>query len=569
MKNNICQVLKLVCLFFLLLMATTSAYIWYNFGTISPEQILIMDKHTLSMPWVQITSLFIIAISLALTFVVKKYCNFQLTILISTVSFAFFVFVFGIIEYIKNNISYSNFYEEHFVSVNNEDIKFPEQKRNLILVYVEGLDDGYISKEITPFLYKLQEDNMSFTGFYQMSSASNTLKAQFTGLCGMPLKQGLLDTEDLLNFFSTLTCVPDILQKAGYNSSYLKAAYIMFSRADEFAKQHSYDNIKGYDQLKPLMQQKFDQIDGSKFGGMRDKVLFEAAKDELLSLKQPFFLTLTTLDTHSTPTYFLDPDCKPEYNDERDAVKCADNNLKNFVNWLKKQDFYDNTTVIIMGDHLYPKSSRFGTEIYNVVLNPYTKLQPQDHEWTTYDLAPTILTSIGVDVSKLGIGRSLFVDEPTLFEKYQNKFNSTLLAKNKLYQSFTDNFVLNYSFNLYNNGEDLTPESISKYIDLGNRNPYTRITAMSFTLSNTQNKAYTMYMSCMGLNKKFSILVNDKEVYSYNGKKNKSAMIVKNIVATIPEGVIKDDGKAVVKIVTDKVSRNYPFGLFIHSMSIK
>ena len=134
---------------------------------------------------------------------------------------------------------------------------------------------------------------------------------------------------------------------------------------------------------------------GNEFGGLKDRVLFELAKNEISKLPEPFFVSLTTLDTHISPNPYYDPECERKFNDFRDAVYCTGEIVGNFINWLKKQPYWDRTTIVIMGDH--QAASRFlsKSEVYNVFINSKQTTNLNNRKFTTYDFAPTILEATG------------------------------------------------------------------------------------------------------------------------------------------------------------------------------
>ena len=152
---------------------------------------------------------------------------------------------------------------------------------------------------------------------------------------------------------------------------------------------------------------------------------------------------MITLDTHS-PDVYLDKQCEKRFNDRRDIVRCADDMAAEFLEWLQAQDFYENTTVVVIGDHpetgrnhLYPE--RKNRKIVQFILNPAENVTAKPHEvWSTIDLAPTILDVLGVESSAegFGLGRSLVREKPTLYEKYRDRLSNEMLKSSHLYDTF-------------------------------------------------------------------------------------------------------------------------------------
>jgi hypothetical protein len=97
-----------------------------------------------------------------------------------------------------------------------------------------------------------------------------------------------------------------------------------------------------------------------------------------------------------------------------------------FVQWIKEQDFYENTTIVISGDHLTMDSEfladidpEYTRTVYNCIINSAVQpVQEKNREFGTYDMYPTTLAAMGVkiDGDRLGLGTNLFSDKKTLTE---------------------------------------------------------------------------------------------------------------------------------------------------------
>ncbi len=539
------KILKISAVYICVLLGCIATYVFWAHGKIVVEQVFFLDETVLQMSWVKKIALIIILISLALSFAIFLLKSPKIKFMISVLAILLFVYVFSVFDYIRYNISFSDFYEKEYKPFVLEGGSFPKDKRNLIMVYLESMEQDYAGKDVKPYLDELQKDNTGLFGFKQLKTTNMTIGSQFAGLCGLPLKKIRLNT-DFYNFKPNIVCVPDILKKAGYNLSYLKAAKISFSGAEMFAKQHSFDNVKGYEELAPTLRKSFSDVEGNNFGGLKDRMLFEAAKSELKNLKQPFMLVLTTLDMHSSPNYFLDEGCETKFGDIRDAVGCVERNVKDFVEWLKKQEFYENTTIILSGDHIgnfesmLPSSS---ASTYNTIINSASKNLLKKHLWTTYDLAPTILNSLGFDVAHLGLGRSLYRDENTLFEKYGNVFEFKAMSKNKLYDKLSKNNKKKYSYKNYALGKVLTNKQIGKYIDMGNNKFCNSASIMSLDIGNDFPENMTLKADIKAFVFEFDILLNGNIIFSHNDKKSKATKI--NV--PIKKEWLGNDGKIIIE----------------------
>lgn len=62
-------------------------------------------------------------------------------------------------------------------------------------------------------------------------------------------------------------------------------------------------------------------------------------------------MPLLTVDTHHIGGCICQL-CGDEYEDDTaNVVACADQQVYEFVEWIKQQDFYENTTIVITGNH--------------------------------------------------------------------------------------------------------------------------------------------------------------------------------------------------------------------------
>jgi phosphoglycerol transferase len=115
-----------------------------------------------------------------------------------------------------------------------------------------------------------------------------------------------------------------------------------------------------------------------------------------------------------------------------------------FLSWMKEQPFYENTTVILCGDHLTMDSDFFDDldpeyqrSVFNLFLNTNKKtVNNQNRQFSAMDMFPTTLSALGVKISgnRLGLGTNLFSKEPTIIEKLgYDTFESELMKRSKFY----------------------------------------------------------------------------------------------------------------------------------------
>lgn len=85
------------------------------------------------------------------------------------------------------------------------------------------------------------------------------------------------------------------------------------------------------------------------------------------------------MDTHFKDGY-LDEDCMNKYETSLSNVyACSSKRVSDFINWIKSNDFYKNTTIVVLGDHLTMQNSyyngykNFNRTMYNAFINSKQK----------------------------------------------------------------------------------------------------------------------------------------------------------------------------------------------------
>jgi phosphoglycerol transferase len=184
---------------------------------------------------------------------------------------------------------------------------------------------------------------------------------------------------------------------------------------------------------------------------MEDEYLFQYAKQELTNIskqEKPFAFTMLTVDTHAWGGYICDL-CGDEYEKQYDNVyTCASKQIYDFVRWIQEQPFYENTTIVITGDHLTMDSEYitrtvdegYDRRVYNCFIN--SRVEPEqakNRDFSTLDMLPTILASLGckIDGNRLGLGTNLFSHAPTLCEIMgKDALNDELSKRSEYYDNF-------------------------------------------------------------------------------------------------------------------------------------
>ena len=110
------------------------------------------------------------------------------------------------------------------------------------------------------------------------------------------------------------------------------------------------------------------------------------------------------------------------------------------MDWLKTQEFYKDTTIVISGDHCtmdnnYIRESYDGSvprRVYSCILNSaVAPVREKQRRYYSMDLYPTTLAAMGVQIKgeRIGLGTNLFSDKETILEKYGDEKVQEELAK--------------------------------------------------------------------------------------------------------------------------------------------
>ena len=348
--------------------------------------------------------------------------------------------------YVKNQNTYSSFIDDNYVDPASVDINFPEQKRNLIYIYLESMETTYADQQsggafeenVIPELTRLSLENENFSGEesilnggYALTGTTWTVGAMFGQTSALPLlipiEKNSMDTQE--NFFPGITTLGDILEEEGYRQELVIGSDAEFGGRKLYFEQHG-----GYEIYDYYYSKNHGEIpeDYYVWWGYEDERMFEHAKErlnELAASSEPFNLTLLTVDTHFEDGYVCGL-CTDEFGDDQysNVMACSSRQVSEFVQWIQEQPFYENTTIVISGDHLTMDvdycedvSSDYERKVYTAYINAPVSPETDTYgEYSTFDAFPTTLASLGAEIEgdRLGLGVNLYSSKETLIEQY-------------------------------------------------------------------------------------------------------------------------------------------------------
>lgn len=361
-----------------------------------------------------------------------------------------------------------DFFENNYIDPKKVKITAPEKKQNLIYIYVESLEssmvteknNGAFKKKVIPNLEKIAKDNINFSnndkigGAYMPYGNSWTIAGMVGSTSGIPLKLSSVEGNEYSGYGEFLPgayTLGDILDENGYNNYLFIGSDAAFGGREDYFTYHGDYNI--YDYNYAINQGWIDE-DYYVWWGYEDGKLFDFAKDTLKDISkenEPFNFTLLTTDTHFTDGY-IEEGCETPFDEQYlNAYHCSDELINKFINWIKKQDFYENTTIVITGDHLTMQSNMhqmfdisnkedYERTIYNAIINSKTTTETTKNRiFTTYDFYPTVLASLGfkIEGDRLGLGTNLFSTMPTIAEELgMDKLDKELKQNSTYYEDY-------------------------------------------------------------------------------------------------------------------------------------
>ena len=373
----------------------------------------------------------------------------------------------GIGNYLKNRNTESNFIEEEYVDPMDVAVVFPEQKRNLIYIFLESMettysdvdDGGAFDENVIPELTEIAQTNEDFSGIdpklnggYSLEGTTWTMGAMFAQTSGLPLNISIsandMDTQD--SFFPGITTLGDILSDAGYTQTLLIGSEAQFGGRKLYFQEHGNYEMEDYNYA---IENGLIPSDYKVWWGYEDQKLFEFAKEKLLQLSQedePFNLTMLTVDTHFEDGYVCEQ-CPTEYDTQySNVMACSSRQGGEFLKWIQQQDFYENTTIVISGDHPTMDSDycaeidqegNYDRRVFTAYINAAAYAQDQqERTYSTFDNFPTTLAALGVQIDgdRLGLGTNLFSGKQTLLEEFgKSKVNAELKKKSEFLEKLS------------------------------------------------------------------------------------------------------------------------------------
>ena len=313
--------------------------------------------------------------------------------------------------------------------------------KNLILITAEAFTGAWLDPDLTPTLWRLANEGIRFTDYYQPLWAAGTTGGEYSNVVGLVPGSGQCMKETYQqDFFLTMG---NQLQALGYSS----AAY--HNNSHTYYDRHKTHTLLGYD--------KFIGMGSGMEAGVKDvwpqsdREMFDFTIPQHLD-SQPFSLYYMTVSGHSEYSRGGNSQSRKNYDavshlDCSEALKCyiaanmeLEYAMASLVEQLEAAGIADDTVIAISSDH-YPYgleesdawgttqsylSELFGEECKNRFVRDQNTLIiwsgciedadiTVDTPVSSLDLLPTLSNLFGVAYdSRLLIGRDVFSDAAPL-----------------------------------------------------------------------------------------------------------------------------------------------------------
>ena len=297
-------------------------------------------------------------------------------------------------------------YEEEYGLEKYPALKGILEGKNVIILQLESVQEYVINKElngkeITPNLNKFINENIEFSNM-NMQSYSTTADSEFSTISSLyPMENGMSFAKYYTNTYDTIF---DNFNDAGYDTSYMHGNYAYFWNRGNVYSRMNLDHLELKDQFEDTSENINDYLS--------DELLYRQAVEKLSRYDEPFFTYIVAASSH-TPFTLEGLQDRSKINIDvgkykysflgnyLEAVNYADYAFGVFIDELKKAGLYENTAILVFGDHN-------GLSMYDEQMLDF--LAQTDSNLTDVDIKLSY-TKVACGMRIPGIG-SLTIDKP-------------------------------------------------------------------------------------------------------------------------------------------------------------
>ncbi|WKA58112.1 LTA synthase family protein [Planococcus shenhongbingii] len=348
-----------------------------------------------------------------------------------------------------------------FIPVHSHENFGLAEGRHLFVVQVESMQNFVVGKslagqEITPNINALLDESAYFSNVFQQIGAGTTSDAEWIANTGL-YTEGMVPIVNQLNG-DKVPSLANALKDKGYGSATYHADDIEFWNRDVLYPALGFDEVFSIEDMPDIKQVGF---------GPADEVLFDFALDELPRQLKTYDRIYSNIVMMTSHTPFLMPEkmqylnLPKEYEDTHvgnylQAVRYADEQVGVFIQELKDQGLFDESLIVIFGDHSGIHGSPLSLED-EVLLNdflghPYSLKERYTvplvmtggglFEGTEMkrlggqvDIMPTVLALLGIEYDHPLMGHNLFQYEKNLLGMRYYMPGGSFIQSEQLYKA--------------------------------------------------------------------------------------------------------------------------------------
>ncbi len=272
---------------------------------------------------------------------------------------------------------------------------------NIIIVQAESMQGFLIGEEIngqeiTPNMNKLAGEGIYFDNIYYQTADGSTSDAEFMQYTSLyPMAAGSLFHDRTSNYFPSFA---RLLNNSGYDT------YAFHAFEEDFWNRHEMYASLGFDRYIDHTYYEMDEYVGWMGQALSDASFFRQSLD-MINTTSKFYASFITLSCHYPYSFFTDfPFDTGELDGSflSDYIKgsnYADHALGLFIQDLKKRGLYENSLLVVFGDHKgVPK-------FHSEELMEFLSLEDNSLEWIKLQKIPLIMNHPHLDpqvVTNLG-----------------------------------------------------------------------------------------------------------------------------------------------------------------------
>lgn len=267
--------------------------------------------------------------------------------------------------------------------------------RNVVMIIMEGMQESFVNDSIlTPFLNSIKSYSLYYTNAY--SAGIHTAHAVFSLHTGLPAQCSHPFYDCIPRKYES--SLPLMLKRHGYRSMFIMPHNRRFDNMEGFLK------INGFDFV--FAQDNFPKDSIVNIFGVNDACLFSDAILKIRKIERtaPVLCTLLTVSNHIP---YIIPNNFPRMGLEKKyrIVKYADWALSIFFNKAEKEEWFDRTLFVLVGDHAREYSGQGIPEVeaHHVAClfyaPRYISSSKCDNIVGHVDITPTIMGYLGLPCS--------------------------------------------------------------------------------------------------------------------------------------------------------------------------